>query len=1723
LLTTFTNPSPTGEAAFGYAVAGVGSDGVVICAPNDDTGATDTGLVYLFTAGGALLTTFTNPAPSDYDRFGSALAGMGNDRVLIGDNGDDTGAVNAGVAYLFNTNGALLTTFINPTPADFDGFGFALTPVGTDRVLIGTEGFGAYLFTTDGTLLTTFTNPAPAGFGSFGLAVAGVGTDKVLVGAPADDTGAANAGVAHMFSTNGTLLMTFTNPAPADYDYFGGAVAAVGTDRVLIGTDRDDTGATDAGVVYLFSTNGTLLATLANPSPAGYDRFGYSVASVGTDRLVIGAYYDDTGAIDTGAAYLFSLESFTPGLVAEGVPPQTITTESLADGAVTAPKIGGVLYPSQVPDLDASKITSGTLSNNLLPDTVARTNQVWLLAGNAGTTAGLHFLGTTDDQPLELKVNGQRALRLEPGGSNSVNVIGGWNRNEISTGLVGATIAGGGGGDYIHGASFTNRVEANFGFIGGGAGNRIDPNAVSATLAGGWENTIEADASVATLLGGWRNTIEPDASYSTLGGGVENTIGSIAYYATLAGGERNLIYSNADYAIIPGGHLNTATNYAFAAGNRAKARHTGAFVWADSTDEDFPSTANNQFLIRAAGGVGINTTNPAATLDVAGTVRAATIELTSTTTISNFNADLLDGRDSSAFWGVGGNSNTIAGTHFLGTTDDQPLELKVDGRTALRLVPTGSNSVNVVAGWGGNFVKAGVVGATIAGGGAGDILGYASSNSVSSSFSSIGGGQHNTIEADAGNSVIGGGYLNSIRTNSGLAVIGGGDANSIRGAHSATIGGGRTHRILDNADSATIGGGNWNTIESDAAAATISGGHQNHIQTNAFFSTIAGGFQNLILADGWAGTVAGGLRNEAATEAFAAGNRAKARHTGAFVWADSTEADFASSDSNQFLVRATGGVGINTTNPTATLDVAGTVRAATIELTTSTTISNFNADLLDGLEGWAFWSITGNTGTLAGTHFLGTADNQPLELKANRQRVLRLEPDTNGAPNVIGGAPLNVVDPGIMGATIGGGGATNSFSPYLPGGQLPGINRVSAHFGTVAGGGENTIERDAIGAAVGGGLYNQTASNAVVAAISGGALNVIGTNANGGTIGGGYQNSIGMNAYQAAIGGGSNNTVQAWAAGSTIGGGALNSIRTSAGLSTIAGGYSNQIDQAAFSSVIGGGERNLIQHDAVQSTIAGGAANTVWNNTFYAAIPGGYNNEVAASYGFAAGRRAKAYHAGSFVWADSQNSDFASTANNQFSVRADGGLSLVGGSSGLNGAACRIESTAGNGVGLWVTQTSSDSTAVLANTGIGDLLKAFNPGLVFRLDNAGNVSATSFTGSGAGLTGLNASQLTSGTVPGGRLSGTYSGAMNLSNPANSFSGNGSGLTGLNASQLTSGTVNDARLSANVARLNSSPTFTGTVTAGIDLRGNGRLVVGASQSATGSYASIVGGSNNSNHGSRSSIGGGQANGIAADADYTAISGGQDNTASADWISIGGGQNNNASGSWAAVGGGFDCQANNAAATVGGGYNNTASGNSATIPGGADNAASGNYSFAAGRYAQATHTASVVFSGGETTASWGDRTFTARAHGGARFYSASGTATGVELAAGGNSWSAVSDRNVKENFAQVDARAVLEKVAALPMTTWNLKSQPKEIRHIGPMAQDFHAAFKVGEDDRHISSSDADGVALAAIQGLNQKLTEELERRDAENAELRHELRELRQLVTSLASSQSRGGQ
>ena len=284
------------------------------------------------------------------------------------------------------------------------------------------------------------------------------------------------------------------------------------------------------------------------------------------------------------------------------------------------------------------------------------------------------------------------------------------------------------------------------------------------------------------------------------------------------------------------------------------------------------------------------------------------------------------------------------------------------------------------------------------------------------------------------------------------------------------------------------------------------------------------------------------------------------------------------------------------------------------------------------------------------------------------------------------------------------------------------------------------------------------------------------------------------------------------------------------------------------------------------------------------------------------------------------------------------------------------------------------------------------------------------------------------------------------------------------------------------------------------RGESATVGGGSfNTASDPHTTIAGGSFNTASDPFATVAGGRDN--TASNQFATIAGGRDNTASNEYATIGGGRDNNASNEYATVPGGRDNSASDAEATVGGGRDNTASGLRSTVPGGFANTASESYAFAAGRRAKAIHQGAFVWADSQDAdvESTRDDEFTARATGGVRFLTSLDGA-GVALPPGGGAWSTLSDRASKANISVVDGRPILEALASMPVSTWNYRSQDDSIRHIGPTAQDFAEAFGFGGDPRRISTVDADGVALAAIQGLYQMMQEQ----DARIADLESRL-------------------
>jgi hypothetical protein len=541
---------------------------------------------------------------------------------------------------------------------------------------------------------------------------------------------------------------------------------------------------------------------------------------------------------------------------------------SQLSGTIVSAQLGGT-YSAAVTFNDASGNFSG-IGSGLTGVDAASLNGLgaanfWQTGGNAGTTAGVNYVGTTDNQPLEMHVNGLRALRLEPDttGSGSPNVIGGSPENYMDAGgVIGGFIGGGGAVDY-NGVAYTNRVSAYFGSIVGGYGNWIQSYGNGGYIGGGFFNTVENGAGLSVIGGGSGNTIQTNAGLSVIGGGSANAIQTNAGNSVIGGGYGNNVY----YSTVTGGVNSTI-------GGGEENVTAGGFA-------------------TVAGGLENQATNIIAT--VAG--GADNIASAYGTTVGGGVNNVASG--TGAFVGGGGYDGSLyAGNQANG-----------NGAT--------------ISGGVENTIQVGATDSTIGGGdqngiqsnAANAFIGGGNLNSIQSaaSYSVVGGGYDNSVQSNASYSAISGGFLNSIEVDANQACIGGGSQNSIQtSSDGATVGGGYYNIIQTNELESTIGGGFENQIDSSIyvntiAGNTIAGGTANIIQSNALYSTIGGGAYNT--NGNWYSTVPGGTGNSAGGYySFAAGHMANARYQGDFVWADSQSSLFSATTSDQASFRCRGGV-----------------------------------------------------------------------------------------------------------------------------------------------------------------------------------------------------------------------------------------------------------------------------------------------------------------------------------------------------------------------------------------------------------------------------------------------------------------------------------------------------------------------------------------------------------------------------------------------------------------------------------------------------------------------------------------------------------------------------------------------------------------------------------------------------------------------------------------------
>jgi hypothetical protein len=356
-------PLPAVADYFGNAVA-ISGNTVLVAALHDDRGDLESGCTYIYDLASPTPDTFAfaldNPVSGSLDRFGSAVAIDGN-IVAIGSPGSDAGASGAGRVSVHDLSASkptgIMVSLEDPDPEVDGGFGAAVAVSGS-KVVVGAPGDddGAedsgrvYVYEIGVLPVTAATavlpNPAPSAGDRFGQSVA-VSGDIVVVGAEADDTGGEDSGIAYVFDlaspTPGVPVHLLANPSPAPGDHFGAAVAVSGS-LIVIGAPKDDQGAADGGVAYVYDissgTPAVALHVIPNPTPQADDGFGNAVGISGT-LVGIGASGDDTGASNAGAAYAFELSGPSPTVPLHTLPnPDPAGEDRFGNAiAVSAPRI----------------------------------------------------------------------------------------------------------------------------------------------------------------------------------------------------------------------------------------------------------------------------------------------------------------------------------------------------------------------------------------------------------------------------------------------------------------------------------------------------------------------------------------------------------------------------------------------------------------------------------------------------------------------------------------------------------------------------------------------------------------------------------------------------------------------------------------------------------------------------------------------------------------------------------------------------------------------------------------------------------------------------------------------------------------------------------------------------------------------------------------------------------------------------------------------------------------------------------------------------------------------------------------------------------------------------------------------------------------------------------------------------------------------------------------
>lgn len=841
---------------------------------------------------------------------------------------------------------------------------------------------------------------------------------------------------------------------------------------------------------------------------------------------------------------------------------------------------------------------STSFSVNVL-DTII--DNAWLLTGNTGTVDGTNFLGTTDDVPLNFRVNNARAFRIEPTLSDP-NIIGGPSTNSVTAGVVGATISGGTShtnisGDYavVAGGS-TNSLTANYGVIGGGRNN--DVSGVDATVGGGQRNT--ASGSDATVGGGEDNVASGDIS--TVSGGDENS--ATGYAATVSGGESNTAQGN--YATLNGGEDNLASgHYSTISGG-----------WQDTASGYASTIAGGEHNLatgsRASVGGGQNNNASGSRAVVSGGQNNLASE--GYTTVSGGFNDTASGY-----------ASTVAGGEYN--------------------VATGSRAA--IGGGGENNVTGNY--STISGG---------MDNTISGAFSAVPGGRGLTISGDGAFGFLGdndAGTSNMTVADADVAVFGNTDlwlANNNNGASALRF-------YEANSSTGTFPGAtNYSSFEAQSQSSNI-----RYILPDT--AGIAGDVLGVgsvvgstVTLDWTAGSSGGG-----GNAWLLVGNAGTNPNNNFLGTTDNVRFEIRVNNARALRIdprtaspNITGGFNGNsiTTNDDGNVISGGGVAGATNVLNGvdysaigggvgNQMYSNSNYSVIGGGDGNRMTSTSnhsvigggednqldnsqhsvvggGNNNRMnSGSNYSGIFSGNNIQINSGDYAFIgggnNNQMNSNSDySSIVGGNNIQISssDYGVVGG--GNNNQLNSNSDYssVVGGSG---NQISSSTHGVLGGGNNNQLNSGSDYSVLGGGQNIQITGSDYAAINGGRSNIIGSGADYSFIGAGQNIQIGT-ADWAVIGGGSGNQTSSTSHYSFIGSGINNRISSASDRTSIVGGASNQADNAQW-AFIGGGNNNRLSSNSDYTAILTGNNNQI-DNSSYGLVGSGNNNRLTSNSSYSA-------------------------------------------------------------------------------------------------------------------------------------------------------------------------------------------------------------------------------------------------------------------------------------------------------------------------------------------------------------------------------------------------------------------------------------------------------------------------------------------------------------------------